>query len=79
MPSGRGDNATWSVQPLRTMQIPRMVRGKPHGWDPSVALRFGHTVLDWVLREVAKLPADDGAQLVLRFEPSERALVLYAT
>ena len=44
-----------SVQPLRTMQIPRMVRGKPHGWDPSVALRFGHTVLDWVLREVAKL------------------------
>ena len=68
-----------SVQPLRTMQIPRMVRGKPHGWDPSVALRFGHTVLDWVLREAAKLPADDGAQLVLRFEPAERALVLYAT
>ena len=61
------------------MQIPRMVGGKRHGWDPSVALRFGHTVLDWVLREAAKLPADDGAQLVLRFEPSERALVLYAT
>ena len=66
--------AVHKLQTLQTLEIPRIVRGKPGLWDASVCLNFGRVVLEWLLREVAKLPRS--SRLVLRYEPARRALLL---
>jgi len=37
-----------TIQPFQTMQIPRMVRGKPGSWDPTVCLDWGERFLAFV-------------------------------
>ncbi|KAJ7678982.1 RAI1-domain-containing protein [Mycena polygramma] len=39
-----------TLQSFRTVEIPRLVRGKAHGWDPAVCLRWGEAFLGWVGR-----------------------------
>ena len=34
-----------AVQSFKTVQIPRLVRGKPGAWDPLVCLEWGHRFL----------------------------------
>jgi RAT1-interacting protein len=33
------------VEHFKTMEIPRLVRGKPNAWDPSICLDWGHRFL----------------------------------
>ncbi|KAI8342809.1 RAI1 like PD-XK nuclease-domain-containing protein [Chlamydoabsidia padenii] len=40
------------VDELRTLDIPRQVRGNPGAWDPSVCLCFADKVLDWIADHV---------------------------
>jgi len=42
-----------TVQSFKTLEIPRMVRGKPDAWDPQICLAWGETFLTWVKRNVA--------------------------
>ena len=45
-----------TLQTFKTVQIPRLVRDKPGGWNPLVCLEFGHRVLaflkDTVQRDI---------------------------
>ncbi|ORY92994.1 RAI1 like PD-XK nuclease-domain-containing protein [Syncephalastrum racemosum] len=36
------------VESLKTMEIPRRVRGKPNMWDASVCLNFANECLEWI-------------------------------
>jgi RAT1-interacting protein len=44
--SPRGEVQT--LQTFRTLEIPRLVRGKPDAWDPSVCLAWGNMFLTQV-------------------------------
>ncbi|KAI0067328.1 RAI1-domain-containing protein [Artomyces pyxidatus] len=37
-----------ALQSFKTMQIPRMVRGKPGAWDPHTCLEWGEQFLSWL-------------------------------
>jgi RAT1-interacting protein len=37
-----------TVQSFKTIQIPRLVRGKPDAWDPLVCLEWGHMFLTFL-------------------------------
>ena len=39
-----------TTQSFKTIQIPRLVRGKPDAWDPQICLAWGNQFLTW-LRE----------------------------
>ncbi|KAI0925659.1 hypothetical protein AcV5_008337 [Taiwanofungus camphoratus] len=45
-----------TIQSFKTVQIPRLVRGKPHAWDPLICLDWGHQLLTF-LKSVVR-PAD---------------------
>ena len=34
-----------TTQSFKTIQIPRLVRGKPNAWDPQICLRWGEEFL----------------------------------
>ena len=56
-----------TIQSFRTMQIPRMVRGKPGSWDPSVCLGWGERFLAFVKEAVQsdfRSGSDDGEEEV---------------
>nr|GAT48743.1 predicted protein [Mycena chlorophos] len=40
-----------TTQTFRTVEIPRMVRGKPHAWDPSMCFRWGDSFLRFLQAE----------------------------
>jgi RAT1-interacting protein len=42
-----------TVQSFKTLEIPRMVRGKPDAWNPQICLAWGETFLTWIKRHVA--------------------------
>ncbi|GJE89921.1 RAI1 domain-containing protein [Phanerochaete sordida] len=42
-----------TTQSFKTIQIPRMVRGKPHAWDPSICLDWGHRFLQFLKSTLA--------------------------
>ncbi|KAI5833705.1 hypothetical protein K523DRAFT_342151 [Schizophyllum commune Tattone D] len=46
------------IQDFKTMEIPRMVRGKPGAWDPTVCLAWGERFFGW-LRERIGDASDD--------------------
>lgn len=52
------------MQPFKTIQLPRLVRGKPGAWDPLVCLDWGHQVFEF-LRNLATTttvaPRDSGS------------------
>jgi len=37
-----------TTQSFKTIQIPRLVRGKPHAWDPVVCLNWGHRFMTFL-------------------------------
>jgi len=37
-----------TLQPFKTLEIPRMVRGKPNAWDPNRCLAWGERFLSQV-------------------------------
>ncbi|KAF8271140.1 RAI1 like PD-XK nuclease-domain-containing protein [Lactarius quietus] len=41
-----------TVQPFKTLDIPRMVRGKPNAWDAQICLDWAETFLTWVKKNV---------------------------
>ncbi|KAJ7096527.1 RAI1 like PD-XK nuclease-domain-containing protein [Mycena belliarum] len=48
-----------TTQVFKTVEIPRLVRGKPHAWDPAVCLRWGGAFLDFLQAHVKGRPATD--------------------
>jgi RAT1-interacting protein len=48
-----------TLQSFKTMQIPRMVRGKPDAWDPQICLAWGDQFLTWLRAHVANANSDD--------------------
>ncbi|KAJ1563789.1 decapping endonuclease targeting mRNA, partial [Cladochytrium tenue] len=41
-----------TIEPLRTAEIPRSVRGGPAAWDPVVGINFADALLRWLAAEV---------------------------
>jgi RAT1-interacting protein len=56
MPSGH----LTTIQSFKTLQLPRMVRGKPGAWDPAVCLDWAGRFLEWVKRFIEQ-DVDDEA------------------
>ncbi|KAJ7170847.1 RAI1-domain-containing protein [Mycena crocata] len=42
-----------TTQTFRTVEIPRLVRGKAHAWDPARCLRWGDAFLRWLQTQIA--------------------------
>ncbi|CAA7269629.1 unnamed protein product [Cyclocybe aegerita] len=62
-----------TVQSFKTIQLPRLVRGKPDAWDPLVCLDWGQRVLTF-LKDVARTrPQDENRHSIpvwrVRFVP----------
>lgn len=48
------------VQPFKTVEIPRLVRGKPGAWDPLLCLDWGNRFLTFLRDSImADSPGDD--------------------
>ena len=61
-------------QRFDTLKLPAL--GAKH-WQPRVALHFADSVLSWLGDATRAAWADEpDAELVVRFEPSERSVVL---
>ncbi|CAG8575126.1 9954_t:CDS:2 [Ambispora leptoticha] len=41
-----------SIREFKTLEIPRIVRGKPGMWDPSICLNFANQFLEWLRKVV---------------------------
>ncbi|GJJ16238.1 hypothetical protein Clacol_010534 [Clathrus columnatus] len=41
-----------NVQTFRTLDLPRIVRGKPNAWNPSLCLTWGESVITFLKREI---------------------------
>lgn len=70
--SPRGEIQT--LQSFKTLEIPRLIRGKPNAWDPSACLAWGDTFLTQVRGWMKNLVAgDDEKRRVCRllFTPNE--------
>lgn len=46
------------VQSFKTLDLPRLVRGKPHAWNPSLCLTWGEKVISFLKRET-RVHGDD--------------------
>ncbi|KAI5892903.1 RAI1-domain-containing protein [Schizophyllum commune H4-8] len=46
------------IQDFKTMEIPRMVRGKPGAWDPTVCLAWGERFFGWLRGNVGDASGD---------------------
>ncbi len=40
------------TQSFNTRELPRLVRGKPHAWDPHLCMHWGDTFLNFVQEHV---------------------------
>ncbi|KAJ7761958.1 RAI1 like PD-XK nuclease-domain-containing protein [Mycena maculata] len=45
-----------TTQTFKTVEIPRLVRGKPHAWDPAVCLRWGDAFLAFLKTHLKDAP-----------------------
>lgn len=43
-----------TTQSFKTIEIPRLVRGKPGAWDPLVCLDWGHTFISFLKEKILK-------------------------
>jgi RAT1-interacting protein len=51
-----------TLQSFKTLEIPRMVRGKPNAWDPNVCLAWGERFLGQVrewMAEITQAPTNE--------------------
>lgn len=51
------------MQTFKTVQLPRLVRGKPGAWDPLVCLEFGRRVLAFLKRIIQDDTQIDGRSM----------------
>lgn len=60
-----------TTQSFKTIQIPRLVRGKPHAWDPSICLDWGHRFLHFLRSTLTSHPGSSSGRSVwrARFSP----------
>lgn len=58
-----------TVQTFKTIQIPRLVRGKPGAWDPAICLGWGHRFLTFLKQTVLNQKNDSVWRV--RFTPKE--------
>lgn len=61
-----------AVQSFKTIEIPRLVRGKSSAWDPFVCLDWGHRFLTFLKRSICRGSADDsspGSVWRVKFDP----------
>ncbi|EIN09873.1 RAI1-domain-containing protein [Punctularia strigosozonata HHB-11173 SS5] len=56
-----------TTQSFRTLNLPRLVRGKPKAWDPAVCLEWADKFLGWVKRNIVE------DESVTSSEPQEAA------
>ncbi|KAH9921552.1 RAI1-domain-containing protein [Epithele typhae] len=42
-----------TTQSFKTVQLPRLVRGKPHGWDPQICLYWGQQFISSLRSQIA--------------------------
>lgn len=63
-----------SIERLRTLDIPRMVRDVPHQWRASTCLVFVDRLLSWIIASLTRLGAfeDEALSFVLRFDGEVR-------
>ena len=55
-----------TTQTFKTIQLPRLVRGKPGAWDPQLCLEWGHTFLSFLKGELGNWKARDNTVPVWR-------------
>lgn len=48
------------------MELPRLVRGKPHAWDPHLCMHWGDTFLQYLKGNVPNQPDTSQAHTVWR-------------
>ncbi|KAL8276920.1 hypothetical protein RQP46_010648 [Phenoliferia psychrophenolica] len=46
-----------ALQPFKTLEIPRLVRGKPHAWDPLACLASARTLLSFLFTQISSAPS----------------------
>lgn len=55
-----------AIQELKTLDMPRMIRGKPHAWDPSVALNTASSLLYFIYESISGAESTRTAERRLR-------------
>ncbi|KAI0052272.1 RAI1-domain-containing protein [Auriscalpium vulgare] len=55
-----------TLQSFKTMQIPRMIRGKPDSWDPQICLLWGDEFVTWLRQTLASWAGSGGPERVWR-------------
>ncbi|ORZ25307.1 RAI1 like PD-XK nuclease-domain-containing protein [Absidia repens] len=65
------------VKSLKTLEIPRQVRGRPGMWDPSVCLNFANQVLDWLSDNI--VDNDPTVTYCIKWQHPWRELVMECT
>ncbi|CAI2173061.1 999_t:CDS:10, partial [Funneliformis geosporum] len=64
------------VQELKTLEIPRMVRGKDKMWDATICLNFLNKICEW-LREVIKIEDANSSYVISFKEPFQEIEVSF--
>ncbi|CDR39788.1 RHTO0S04e09472g1_1 [Rhodotorula toruloides] len=65
------------LQSFNTLDIPRLVRGKPHAWDPGACLASARSLLSFIHSTISSHPStlsadEDYPVFRLTFDPSSR-------
>jgi RAT1-interacting protein len=63
-----------TTQSFKTLELPRMVRGKPNAWDPNLCLAWGNTFLEQVRRWMEEARNEDSQYAYvgrLKFTPGD--------
>ena len=58
-----------TVQSFKTLEIPGLVRGKPHAWDPQICLVWAETFLAWIKSNVVVSGAAPESVWRVKFTP----------
>ncbi|KNZ73904.1 Protein RAI1 [Termitomyces sp. J132] len=64
-----------TTQSFKTVQLPRMIRGKPDAWDPLICLAWGDRVISF-LKDVVRGTADEESSIWrVKFTPQKGVTV----
>jgi RAT1-interacting protein len=58
-----------TVQPYKTLEIPRLVRGKQDAWDAQICLSWAETFLTWIRSNVEAGSDAPGSVWRVKFTP----------
>ncbi|CAG8447267.1 11407_t:CDS:2 [Ambispora gerdemannii] len=67
-----------SVKEFKTLEIPRIVRGKPGMWDPTICLNFANQFLEW-LRKVVVIDDPRTSYTIMFRKPFKNIEVVHAS